>query len=546
MEVDSQLLKAKQAKLFGLQRQSRILDARENLADFIHLMMPDELQPENPNLSEYHQAAHTKLLCSIIEDVERENKKRVAVSIPPQHGKTIHLSAFGPAWIWGRNPRERIIVATYNETRADELGEEFRRIILSDMYKSIFGDIELVTGSQAKSKMGNTKGGKIFFVGLGGTVTGRTAGIFIIDDPFKDDMELQNAAFRERMWKWFFSVAYSRGSKRTRIIVLHTRWHADDLLGRLCDPDHPDRSKRFEGIAEDWDYLNIPGVITKKSLAKALGLELKVPKEPKVVRAFGSKPMVALWEEDKDLLHFAQWKIGDPRTFSALVMGQPTIEDGDYFKDEWVVGYDPQDLPSDLKKYGASDHAVSEKQYRDSTVLGCVGIDSNDVIWVLPDLVWDQMQTDRTVEELLEQFKIHKPDLWWMEAENISRSFGPFLHKRMLETKIYTTIDPVVPSKDKSTRARAIQGRMSMGMVRLPRFAPWYESARSQLLQFPFGAHDDFVDFLSLIGQGLVKEGRAKVPVNDNVVPFNPLAKMLRDTMHTARHGARETGSRGW
>lgn len=546
MQVEQQLIKAKEAKLFSLKREERVRDARESLADFIHLMMPDELEPENPSLSEYDQAAHTQLLCSIIEDVERGDKKRVAVSVPPQHGKTIHLSTYGPAWLWGRNPRERIIVATYNETRADELGEEFRRVIQSDTFKQIFPDIVLETGSQSKSKMGNSKGGKIFFVGLGGTVTGRTAGVFIIDDPFKDDTELQSATFRERMWKWFFAVAYSRGSKRTRIIVLHTRWHADDMIGRLCDPTHPDRKKRFEGIAEDWEYLNIPGVITKKPLANALKLKLTKPTNDKVIRAFGNEPMVALWEKEKDLDFFAQWKNGDPRTFSALVLGQPTIEDGDYFKDDWIKEYDPEDLPRELKMYGASDHAVSEKQYRDSTVLGCVGIDSQDNIWVQPDLVWDQMQTDRTVEELLQQFKIHKPELWWMESENISKSFGPFLFKRMIEERIYTTVDPITPSKDKSTRARSIQGRMSMGKVYLPRFAPWFEDARSQLLQFPFGPHDDFVDFLSLVGQGLMKEGRAKAPVNDNVVQLHPMARVLKDTMKRARSKPEREHSRGW
>src|SRR3546814_4215087 len=111
--------------------------------------------------------------------------------------------------------------------------------------------------------------------------------------------------------------------------------------------------------------------------------------------------------------------------------------------------------------YGASDYAVSEKQERDSTVLGIVGVDERDDIWVLPDLVWDQMETDRTVEEMVRAMRDHDPELWWMENELISKSFGPFLRKRMDEEKVYTQIDPVTPSKDKRERARSTQGRRS-------------------------------------------------------------------------------------
>lgn len=539
-------------RLKAAKRLLAIREARESLPAFIHLMMPDVLDPADATKSEYQRAPHAMMLCDLIETVERGDRKRVAVSIPPQHGKTIHLSTYGPAWILGRNPRARIVVATYNETRADELGEDFRKVITSQAYRTIFPEVDLETGSKSKSAMTTTKGGKIFFVGTGGTVTGRTAGFFIVDDPMKDDEELQSDTFREKMWKWFYSVAYSRGNKDTRIIVLHTRWHADDLIGRLCDPTHPERNKRFARIADDWLYLNISGVVQDPQLADALGLKLKKQTDPRIVEAFGTEPACALWEADKDLSFFAQWKIGEPRTFSALVMGRPSVEDGEYFRKDWLVEYGPEDLPETLQFYGASDHAVSEKQGRDYSVIGCVGIDEHDNIWVLPDLVWAQIGPDKAVEEMLLQFKFHRPNLWWMESELITKSFGPFLHKRMMEEKIYTTIDSVTPSKDKQTRARAIQARMSMGKVRFPRHAPWWQgtgkhsSARSELLQFPYGAHDDFVDWLSHIGMGLLKEMKpSKKAENDNrlVVVGSPQWFLRQTKLQAERR--RTAGDRG-
>lgn len=490
-----------------IQRQLLIDQAKTKMPDFCQIMMPDPEDPDDVTKTEYQRAGHSQLLCDAVEKIEKRQLKRVAIDIPPQHGKTIHLTQLGLAHIWGVNPKARIIVATYNQTRADELGHEFRQMIKDrPVYQQVFPGVEFVKEAKSKSFMQNTAGGKIFFIGVGGSITGRTADYIIIDDPYKGDDDEFTDTHLEKIWSWFFKVAYSRASNKTCICVIHTRWHEDDLIGRLCDQSHPERNKRFSGIADDWEHIHIPGVIKSKNLAKALGLELKVQTNPKVVAQFGTEPMTALWPQEKSLEFFAQWKKGDPRSFSALVMGSPAPDEGVYFTDEMILEYGPADIPRNLRKYGASDHAVSEKQQRDFTVLGCVGVDDEDNIWVLPDLVMDRMETDRTVEEILAQMNVHKPMLWWMESELISKSFGPFLRKRMVETKTYTMIDPVVPTKDKRSRARSIQGRMSMKKVYFPRFAPWWVDAKNQLLKFPYGANDDFVDFLAHIGLGLTKE----------------------------------------
>ncbi len=490
------------------QRNLLIGKAKESMLDYCHLMMPDPQDPNDVTKTEYDAAGHAKMLCDIVERFESGKSKRVAVSIAPQHGKTAHLSQLGLSWIWGRNPRKNIVVVTYNQTRADELGHEFRQLIRDrPTFKQVFPNVGFQADAKSKSFMQNRNGGKIFFIGVGGTITGRSADYVIIDDPFKGDDDEFSANYLDRIWSWFFKIAYSRGSNKTKICVIHTRWNENDLIGRLCDPTHPERNKSLKGIANDWEFINIPGVIRDVRLANALGLTLKVPTDPKVLEQFGDKPCTALWPKEKSLEFFAQWKRGDPRSFSALVMGSPTPEDGFYFTDDMIVEYhNPSDIPSNIRKYGASDHAVSERQKRDKTVLGCVGIDEKDDIWIMPDLVWDQMETDRTVEELLAKFRYHKPHCWWMESELISKSFGPFLRKRMVEERIYTLIDPVVPSSDKMTRARSIQGRMSMKKVHFPSFAPWFQDAKNQLMRFPHGTNDDFVDWIAWIGLGLAKE----------------------------------------
>jgi predicted phage terminase large subunit-like protein len=549
---DEQIVAAKKQQAQHLRRILAIRAAREpteaGFHAFLRYMMPDEEHPEDPTLSAYQDAPHAKMLREIVVGIYDGSLTRVGLSVPPQHGKTIHLSTYGAAWLLGLNPRDQIVASTYNETRAAELGEAFRAVLVSERYKAVFPEVELLIGSKSKTAMVTSKRGKVFFVGAGGTVTGRTARKFLVDDPIKDDEEAQSDTEREKRWKWLFSVAYSRGNKDTRIAVVHTRWHMDDMLGRLCDPNHPERKGLYEGVAEDWKYFNLSGVIDDPKLAQILGLKLEKQTNPRVVRAFGDKPCCALWAADKPLEYLAQWAIAEPRTFSALVMGKPSIESGEYFTSSDLVEYDLRDLPKGLRKYGASDHAVSEKQYRDFTVLGCVGIDDNDDIWVLPDIVWERMAADRTVEELLMQFQRHHPDLWWMEKDLISKSFGPFLHKRMTEERIYSTIDPIPPGgKDLSMRARAIQGRMRMGKVRFPRFAPWWSKGRSELLQFPYGVHDDFVSFMALIGLGLMKEGRATVDTRKpSLVVVGSPQWILQQSKQRALKERRRAANAGW
>jgi len=545
MSNGSELLRDKERLIRLKKRELALLEGRESLLRYCELQLPDPSDPENPDLSRFEATPQAIVLCQIMEKVERGELKRVAVSIGPQLGKSEIISRRFPAWCAGRNPYRNMILGTYNQTFAEEFGADVRRSIESPLHQAVFPDHRLTKG--ALDLLITTKGGKTAFVGVGGSGTGKPADFFVVDDPIRSDDDAQSQLYRDRIWKWFNSVVFTRLHSKSSVVVVHTRWHEDDLIGRLCDPNHPERNKEYKGIADNWTYINLPAVVEDPELAERLGLKLEVPTDPRVIEQFGAKPMSALWPERKGLEFLAEAKRMDPRTFQALYMGSPTREDGEYFKSDWIVEYDQEELPDNLVIYGASDHAVSTKQSNDYTVLGCVGVDAHDNIWILPDLVWDRMQTDRTVEELLTQFKVHQPQLWWMESENISKAFGPFLHKRMIDERIYVTIDPVTVSKDKATRARAIQGRMSMKKVRFPRFAPWYQDARKQLLRFPHGANDDFVDWLAHIGQGLLKIRSAHpMAANENRPRTGSIEWIMQSALKRARQEQRMKAAEGW
>jgi len=529
------------------ERARAVLLARENLLPFIRFTMPDPDAPDDVHRSRYEETPVARLLTQVMEKVFRRELRRVAISIGPQMGKSEITSRRGPAWMIGKDPYLNIILGTYNQDFASDFGDNVRDILKSTEAVQVFGEGVLRVGGKAKDHLITPAGGQASFVGRGGSGTGKPADIFIVDDPLKDDLEAQSDTLREQVWQWFNKVALTRCHTKSSIVIVHTRWHQDDLIGRLCDPEHPEREKRFKGIAKRWTYINLPAVVDDPKLAKALGLTLEPPRDPFVVSMFGDKPIASIWPGRKSLEFLAEVKQQDPGAFSALNMGAPTPEDGDYFKAEWLSTYEREDLPKNLVYYGASDHALGQKQKGDLTCMGCVGIDEDSDIWVLPDLVWDRMQTDRTVQEMISQIQQHDPMCWWLEGDLISKSFGPFLIQEMKKQGVFCPLDEIpTVGNDKVARARAIQGRMSQRTVHFPAFAPWWQSARKELLNFPNGAHDDFCDFMGHIGQGLLKQYAARKPkMPENTGAVGSIRWILNQTTRHANDGKRKA-SGGW
>lgn len=545
--------------LAALLRQREIIRARERMLPFMKLIQPDPDDPENPEASQYVETPLARLLCQVIEKVDKGEEKRVCVSVGPQLGKSAILSRGGPAWLSGRRPSRHMILGSYNDTFAQEFGGDVRTIMRTPAYGQIFPKHELRKDTQSKNLLITNKGGKMAFVGVGGSGTGKPADLFFVDDPIKSAEDAESEVFRDKLWAWFNTTAFTRCHNHSAIIIVHTRFHEDDLIGRLVDPTHPERHKKYKGIADQWTYYNLPAVVEDPELAAALDLKLETPEEryagdefaQRIVKAqFGNKPMVSLWEERKSLKFLAEAKQMDAGTFGALYMGQPTPPDGDYFTLKDIVEYDrPNDIPAHIRWYCASDHATGEKQRNDYSVLGAFGVDENDDIWIAPDFIMERMKTDVIVDEMMTLMTAKKPLVWWMEDELISKSFGPFLLKRMHEEEVYTTLEGVSPGRnDLEHRARAIQGRMRMGKVHFPNFHPKWAEAKSQLLKFPKATHDDFVSFLAIIGLGLAKTIKATVPKRDrdNVIRPGSLTWIMNSAKVRARKEERVAAAKGW
>jgi predicted phage terminase large subunit-like protein len=473
--------------LILLKRKRAILKARDNLIDFTCLMMPDPDAADDAAFSLYSPQKFHRVMGAGLEEVEARKFRRLIIKLGPRFGKTTLSAKMFPAWYAGRHPSHSIIVATYNEAYSWDLGRGIRDIMLSSAYQQVFPELQIKQRSAAVNRIETTEGGVIFCVGRGSAITGRGAHLIVLDDPIKDRKEADSPTIRDNLWQWYNQVLRTRLMNKTGTIVLiTTQWTEDDLIGRLTDPLNP-----FYNIdeARNWHKIDLPALAEDNDI---LG------------RAEGE----ALWPERFDKEFLEEIRSTDPRGFMALYQGRPAPREGAFFRAEDLITYNSmRDLPAyeEMRFYAASDHAVTLNQKGDKTCLMVVGVDTADHLWIMPDVVWMRLDSHAAVESMVALIEKYKPQFWWAEQGSIAKSIGPFLRKRMLEKRVFCAMDPITPAHDKQQRAQAIQARSAMKMVHFPGWCRWWPDAQDQILKFPMGNKDDFVDTLSLVGLGLTK-----------------------------------------
>jgi predicted phage terminase large subunit-like protein len=465
-----------------LTRLLAIKAAETGLLDYVRFTMPDSKDPSPNPRTRYITGRHHEYMSRKLHDLIEGRIKRLIVNVGPRHGKTELASKRFIPWFSARAPEKSLIFGTYNDNFAGDIGRAVRDNVNAPEHRLIFPDHMLKPDSQSMNRLETTAGGQLSFVGRGGSITGRGGHGIVIDDPIKDRKEADSPLIRNQLWEWFTQVIGTRlMDDHAWIMLIQTRWHEDDLVGRLTDPTNPFYDPEE---AKQWVVIDLP----------AIALE-----DDPLFR----QPGEALWPERFPLSFLNAQKRLDSRGFQALYQGRPTAATGSFFQANWVKTYRQDELPDNLRFYVASDHAVSTASNRDKTAMIPVGVDQHDNIFVLPDVFWRHAAADTAVDGMLNLMRTRQPLFWWAERGHITKAIGPFLRKRMAEENVYCALIELTPAADKQTRAQSIQGRMASGKVYFPSFAPWWPEARDQMMKFPHGANDDFVDALAYIGLGL-------------------------------------------
>ena len=409
------------------------------------------------------------------DDVANRESPRLMLFMPPRHGKSTLASVAFPAWHLGRNPEHEFISCSYSGSLAMSFSRKVRHQLREPNYKNIFNGAVLDPTSQSVESWLTTKGGGYVAAGVGGGITGKGAHVLVIDDPVKNREDAESEYNRESVWDWYTSTAYTRLAPGGGILVILTRWHDDDLAGRLLQA-------AAEG-ADEGEVVRYPALAEEDEVFRKEGDALhperyNIESLDKIRRAIG------------------------PRDWSALYQQNPVADEGDYFTREMVQYYDEADLEyHSLNYYCAWDLAIGQRERNDYSVGIVVGVDEYDKLFVV-DCVRGRWDGFELVEQILDLYETWRPGVVGIEKSHIEMAIGPFLEKRVRERKLHEAYfrDLKTGRRDKEARARAIQGRMQQGMVYFPRDPLWVGPLVAELLRFPNGVHDDQVDALAWIG----------------------------------------------
>jgi predicted phage terminase large subunit-like protein len=320
--------------------------------------------------------------------------------------------------------------------------------------------------------------------------------LLLVDDPVKSREEADSELKRNKTWDWFVADFRSRGKPDHKIVIIQTRWHEDDLAGRILPENWAGESGWVKSRTdENWYVLCLP--------AEAMEGDV-----------LGRKPGEWLWDEYYTPAHWRMTKRvqskppADIRNWNSLYQQQPTTEQGTYFQREWFTRY--RDTPNELNVYITGDFAISEEATADYTEIAVWGVDQHEKVYVLD---WWSGQKDSLEwsDRLLDMMARWRPVYFAGERANIEKSVLPFLQREMRQRNIYTAVEMLSTTGDKGAKARSFQSLQKAGDVYWPA-TEWADRVINQMLKFPAGKHDDAVDAASVFGRLLRQIWAASPP----------------------------------
>jgi len=475
MEEDERTMLADHPEVLAQREIARRQLCQENLLPFVMRFNPDYLPG-------WVHKDICRRLEQFSEDVANRLSPRLLLTMPPRHGKSELTSKKFPAWHLGNHPTHEVMACSYSGSLSMSFSRMNRELLRDPAYSVLF-DTKLHPESQSAEAWLTTDGGGYTSAGVGGAITGKGAHVLIIDDPVKNREDAESEAGRQGTWDWYTSTAYTRLAPGGGVLVILTRWHDDDLAGRLYAAEK-------EG-ADKWIQVDYPA-------------EAKVD-EP--FRHQGEALHPARY--DSKALGRIRKAVGE-RDWHALYQQDPAPEVGSIFsKDmvQWYDYHDPLALPPEreMVEYAAWDLAVGENAEHDYSVGGVASIDQNMDLWIrdVRRGKWGPLELCNAILDLHADWRCSR---YGIERGLIEMTLGPFLKQKQTERRLwdfsYTELKP--GKRDKVARAAAIQGMWENGKVHIPYNAPWTNDLIDELVRFPAGVNDDQVDMLAWLGQMLM------------------------------------------
>lgn len=432
---------------------------------------------------------HHETLANKLNDFAYGKIPYLMVFMPPRHGKSELVSRRFPAWLHGLYPDCEIMAASYLDSLAGDMTIDVQNIIDSKTYKQIFPETNIWPPGTSYTKGTRNSSehhiigrrGKYRGQGVGGSFTGKGANFVIIDDPIKGRDIADSAAYRERLWDFYNNDLFSRletdlATGRTgQVLITQTRWHEDDLSGRLLD-----LMKKDPGAVQ-WEIVNYP----------AVRVDMETKSDP---RALGE----ALWPAKYNLTQLDQIKASaGPRAWSSLYQQSPVPDGGGLFND---LMFEFRGLPAHFDwSFITADTSYKEKQENDFTVFSSWGV-TGDQLWLRD--VWRVQMKASDVEANAEAFIRNMLGYGYRGTYIEPKGHGIYLNQKFAQKGL------MIPSEsqilefykdrrfDKVERANNVVPHLARRKVYINIMIPNKEYLLSECLMFPKGKHDDFVDTL--------------------------------------------------
>lgn len=416
----------------------------------------------------YDMAPYHALIIEHLEALERGDITRLMVFTPPQRGKSELVSVRFPAWLHGLHPDWKYMGFSHTASLADDFSRQVRDQLTDETWP--FPDVRLKSGQTTVREWGIAgHGGKHFVAGVLGGGTGKGAMVAVIDDPFKDDVEASSPVFRDRVYQWYGKVVLTRMAPGGRIVLVHTRWHDDDLAGRLL--------ASMAAGGDQWTVLSLP--------------EIAEDGEPD---ALGRLPGEALWPARYPVESTRTIRLTMPHVWWPLFQQRPSAVGGGMLKREWFARrFDASVLPaydmvvivcdSAFKKDMGNDPSAWSIWGATETAIDCIDAWEGRVAY--PELI-------RGLKDFYATWERLDPWLYIEDAASGQSAIQSLQAESMIPVRGFT------PKGSKESRAQDASRFAAAGRVRIADGAPWAGPMIDQLVRFPAAAHDEFVDMFSM------------------------------------------------
>ena len=403
-----------------------------------------------------------------------ERPLRLIVSMPPRHGKSEMLSHWTPVWFLANWPWKSVGLASYAADFAGTWGRKARDSVVENQLQM---GLRVRDDLNRASQWQLSAGGGMMTAGVGGPFTGYGFDLLILDDPIKNRQEADSITMRNHLWEWWRSTARTRLEPGGSVIIVATRWHEDDLIGRLLSDDFLEG----EEASYRWQHLRLPA--------------LAEPGDP-----LGREEDAPLWPEryDASSLAAARVDIG-PQDWPGLYQQRPSRQGGSVFRDQWWV-FEEKVEPGE-RVFQFWDTAFKTGQQNDYSV--CCTMTTTPNGYAVLDVWRDRVEYPDLLKAMQAQAEDHNPSAIFVEDAASGQSVVQSLRR---ETRL--PVLPVKPVGDKVLRANKVTGTVEAHNVMLPKTAPWLQAFREELAAFPNGVHDDQVDaFVGCLTQFMGRAG---------------------------------------